>query len=60
MDATVPGPVVDGCACVVLDVRAAMLATYTTIGDDHGQSTDRQFWSKCGSPTASRVLMGLP
>jgi hypothetical protein len=44
----------------VLDVRGAMLATFATIGDGHGQSTNRQFCSKPGSPIVSRVLMGSP
>jgi hypothetical protein len=29
------------------------LATYRTVGDDHGQETERQFCSACGSPVVS-------
>jgi len=36
-------------------MNAATLATHTSVGEDHGQSTNRQCCSRCGSPIVSRL-----
>jgi hypothetical protein len=36
-------------------MNAVTLATHTSVGEDHGQNTNRQFCSRCGSPIVSRL-----
>jgi hypothetical protein len=38
-----------------LTVEGSTLASFTTIGDDHGTQTERRFCSGCGSPIVSLV-----
>ena len=38
-----------------LTVEGSTLASFTTIGEDHGTQTERQFCSGCGSPIVSLV-----
>lgn len=38
-----------------IQVHGDSLSRYTTIGDDHGGPTHREFCSNCGSPIVSRV-----
>lgn len=38
-----------------LQVRGDSLATFTTVGEDHGTKTNRSFCSSCGSPIVSRI-----
>jgi hypothetical protein len=45
--------VVVGVPLAALDVQGDTLATFTTVGDDHGKDTERRFCKACGSPIVS-------
>jgi hypothetical protein len=48
-----PFSVIVGVPRAALNVEGATLATYATIGEDHGGETHRSFCSACGSPIFS-------
>jgi hypothetical protein len=48
-----PFSVVVGVPRAALTVEGETLASFTTIGDDHGGETERSFCSACGSPIFS-------
>jgi hypothetical protein len=48
-----PFSVIVGVPRAALNVEGAPLATYATIGEDHGGETHRSFCSACGSPIFS-------
>jgi hypothetical protein len=45
--------VVVGLPCAPLQVQGDSIASYSTIGTDHGGETQRSFCSTCGSPVFS-------
>jgi hypothetical protein len=48
-----PFSVVVGVPRAALNVEGSTLASYVTIGEDHGGETERNFCSACGSPIFS-------
>jgi hypothetical protein len=42
-----------------LDLTGDTLSTFTTVGEDHGRDTQRQFCSACGSPVVT-LSEGMP
>lgn len=42
-----------------LDLAGDTLSTFTTVGEDHGRETQRQFCSACGSPVVT-LSEGMP
>lgn len=48
-----PFSVVVGVPLSALHVKGDTLASFNTIGDDHGQETQRSFCSACGTPIYS-------
>ncbi len=48
-----PFSVVVGVPRTALVLEGSTLASFTTVGDDHGTDTERQFCSACGSPIVS-------
>lgn len=48
-----PFSVVVGVPRAALTVEGSTLASFTTVGDDHGGETERSFCSACGSPVFS-------
>ncbi|HYH58434.1 MAG TPA: GFA family protein [Thermoleophilaceae bacterium] len=40
-----------------LTVEGDTIATYATVGEDHGQDTERSFCSACGSPVFSMAAV---
>jgi hypothetical protein len=47
--------VVVGVPRAALKIEGPTLASFTTVGEDHGTATERQFCSACGSPIVSLV-----
>lgn len=45
--------VVVGVPRAALTVEGSTLASFTTVGEDHGRDTERRFCSACGSPIVS-------
>ena len=45
--------IVVGVPAADLEVTGETLSTFTTVGEDHGRETQRQFCSACGSPILS-------
>ncbi len=48
-----PFTVVVGVPRTALEVQGSTLASFTTVGEDHGGDTERNFCSACGSPLFS-------
>ena len=51
--------VVVGVPKAELEVKGETLASFATVGEDHGRETQRQFCSACGSPILS-LSGGMP
>ena len=56
-----PFSVIVGVPRAAFDVEGDTLTSFTTVGSDHGQDTERNFCSACGSPifTAAAVMPEL-
>ena len=54
-----PYTVIVGVPRAALSVEGEKLSSFTTVGDDHGQDTQRHFCSGCGAPLFS-VSGALP
>src|SRR5688572_11016157 len=48
-----PFSVIVGVPRAALDVEGSTLASFATKGEDHGEDTERNFCSACGSPVFS-------
>ena len=52
-----PYSVIVGVPRAALTVEGETLATYTTIGEDHGGETERSFCNACGAPVFSHAAV---
>jgi hypothetical protein len=48
-----PFSVIVGVPRAALEVEGDTLSSYATVGEDHGQETERSFCSRCGTPVFS-------